>query len=260
MGRFSVCGSIREVSGFGFCTGYGNDPSSVRNNSKRLACCTGCGNDPSSVRDNSERLACNKFFRVLRCCFCPHYLVTVLGVVNRIFSVSFGSICCLQCFSSFTHAVDPYTHFFLNSFGTMARTTSTVEERAAREGRAEPGENAPDAITAAVPSGAGTAGVSNKKPRKDACPIREGFDRIELWDLTLCYYLFNSDGMMRDRVEGPCQRRPDGSPSDLEMCLRLRREREDAGLLERESYIYAGNKSGNRQIEESFPLCPRERD
>ena len=88
----------------------------------------------------------------------------------------------------------------------MARTTSTVEERAAREGRAEPGENAPDAITAAVPSGAGTAGVSNtsrnwlnREPRKDDYPSREGFgDGIELWDLTLCPYLFNSDGMMRD--------------------------------------------------------------
>ena len=45
--------------------------------------CTGYGNDPSSVRNNSERLACNEFFRVFRCCFCPHYLVTVLGVVNR---------------------------------------------------------------------------------------------------------------------------------------------------------------------------------
>ncbi len=66
--------------------------------------------------------------------------------------------------------------------------------------------------------------------------------------------------MMRDRGEDQFRRRPDGSPSDLEMCLRLRREREDAGLLKRESYIYAGNKSGNRRIEESFPLCPRERD
>ena len=185
-----------------------------------------------------------------------------------IFSVSFGSISCLQRFNSFTHVVDPHTHFFLYSFGTMARTTSTVEERAAREGRAEPGENAPDAITAAVPSGAGTAGVSNtsrnwlnREPRKNDYPSREGIrDGIELWDLTLCPYLFNSDGMMRDRDEDQFRRRPDGSLSDLEMCLRLRREREDAGLLKRESYIYAGNKSGNRRIEESFPLCPRERD
>ncbi len=93
-------------------------------------------------------------------CFC----------IFGIFSVSFGSICCLQCFSSFTHAVDPYTHFFLNSFGTMARPTSTVKERATREGkergRAEPGENGgtSDVITAAVPSGAGTAGV--REPRE----------------------------------------------------------------------------------------------
>ena len=141
----------------------------------------------------------------------------------------------------------------------MARTTSTVEERAAREGRAEPGENAPDAITAAVPSGAGTAGV--REPRENEYPRREGIRcGIELWDLTLCPYLFNSDGMIRYRGQYQFWRRPDETPSDLEMCLRLRREREDAGLLERESSVYAGNKSGNRRIEESFPLCPRERD